>query len=406
MRGEIAALEAAGFFAPCEPPIPTDAEFDRLLRRRYEAPWTKLELALSEVCNLACRYCYCGTCRDEVPNQGRMGEAVARAAINWLFAVSGRSKEVGITFFGGEPLMNKDVLLFAVSYSQRLAKLHGKKVFYSMTTNGTLIDDDVVSVIKRYNFGLMVSLDGPRERHDGQCPTRAGTGSFDLAVAGIRRLMARRKRVTVRCTMAHPAPDMMGLIRFFEEFGFSRIVLGRVFNPVYPSPCDLTPGDSAELERQMDEVVVPWMLAELKAGRTPRYFPFAAVLEEKKLEVEPISPFRCGACRGTTTVGADGTLYPCHRFVGMENWVVGTVADGPDVVKCQEFWRTYRELVREHCFGCWAYPYCKGPFPWEVARADGTFALSARNCAETKRWIMQGAWFEDLYAKEMKGTKV
>lgn len=235
LRGEIAALEAAGFFAPCEPPIPTDAEFDRLLRRRYEAPWTKLELALSEVCNLACRYCYCGTCRDEVPNQGRMGEAVARAAINWLFAVSGRSGEVGITFFGGEPLMNKDVLLFAVSYSQRLARLHGKKVFYSMTTNGTLIDDDVVSVIKRYNFGLMVSLDGPRERHDGQCPTRAGTGSFDLAVAGIRRLMARRKRVTVRCTMAHPAPDMMGLIRFFEDFGFSRIVLGRVFNPVYPS---------------------------------------------------------------------------------------------------------------------------------------------------------------------------
>ncbi len=236
LRGEIAALEAVGFFAPCEPPIPTDAEFDRLLRRRYEAPWTKLELALSEVCNLACRYCYCGTCRDEVPNQGRMGEAVARAAINWLFAVSGRSKEVGITFFGGEPLMNKDVLLFAVSYSQRLAKLHGKKVFYSMTTNGT--------------------------------------------------------------------------------------------------------------------------------------------------------------------------LYPCHRFVGMENWVVGSVADGPDVVKCQEFWRTYRELVRSHCFGCWAYPYCKGPCPWEVARADGTFALSERNCAETKRWIMQGAWFEDLYAKEMKGAKI
>ena len=272
LRREISALEESGFFEPCEQLIPTDAEFDRLLRLRYEAPWTKLELALSEVCNLACRYCYCGTCRGEVPNQGRMSETIARAAINWLFAVSGRSKDVGITFFGGEPLMNKKVLLFAVAYSQRLAKLHGKKVFYSMTTNGTLIDDDVIAVIKRYNFGLMVSLDGPKERHDGQCPTRTGTGSFDLAVAGIKRLMARRKRVTVRCTMAHPAPDMMSLIRFFEDFGFSRIVLGRVFNPVYPSPCDLTSEDSAELERQMNEVVIPWMLADLKAGRTPKYF--------------------------------------------------------------------------------------------------------------------------------------
>lgn len=393
LRREISALESVGFFELCEQMIPTDAEFDRLLRLRYEAPWTKLELALSEVCNLACRYCYCGTCRDEVPNQGRMSETIARAAINWLFAVSGRSKDVGITFFGGEPLMNKKVLLFAVTYSQRLAKLHGKKVSYSMTTNGTLIDDDVIAVIKRYNFGLMVSLDGPKGRHDGQCPTRAGTGSFDLAVAGIKRLMARRKRVTVRCTMAHPAPDMMSLIRFFEDFGFSRIVLGRVFNPVYPSPCDLAPEDFSELERQMNEVVIPWMLAESKAGRTPKYFPFLEVMEEKKLEAEPVLPFRCGACRGTTTVGANGTLYPCHRFVGMGNWVVGSVLDGPDVEKCQTFWRKYRELVKGHCFGCWAYSFCKGPCPWEVARSDGRFVLSDRNCEETKRWIMQGAWF-------------
>ena len=121
--------------------------------------------------------------------------------------------------------MNKEVLLFAVSYSQRLARLHGKKVFYSMTTNGTLLDDEVISVIKRYNFGLMVSLDGPKERHDRQCPTRAGIGSFDLAVAGIKKLMARRRRVTVRCTMAHPAPDMMHLIRFFEDFGFRGLFL-------------------------------------------------------------------------------------------------------------------------------------------------------------------------------------
>lgn len=404
LRDEIATLESVGFFVSCETPIPTDEEFDRLLRQRYEAPWTKLELALSEVCNLACRYCYCGTCRDEVPNQGRMSESVARAAINWLFAVSGRSKDVGITFFGGEPLMNKEVLLFAVSYSQRLAKIHGKKVFYSMTTNGTLIDDDVISIIKRYNFGLMVSLDGSKELHDKQCPTRTGAGSFDLAVAGIKRLMARRKRVTVRCTMAHPAPDMMNLIRFFEDFGFSRIVLGRVFNPVYPSPCDLTPEDSAELERQMNEIVIPWMLDELKAGRTPKYFPFSGVLEEK-LEAEPISPFRCGACRGTMTVGADGTLYPCHRFVGMKKWIIGTIWDGPDVERCKSFWREYHAMSRKHCFSCWAYQFCKGPCPWEVARADGSFIINERNCDEAKHWIMQGAWFESLYAKTMKGMK-
>ena len=398
LKHEIEVLREVGFFKPYRLPIPTDAEAEKLLAQRYSSPWTKLELALSETCNLACRYCYCGTCRDEIPNRGLMSEAVARQAINWLFAVSGKSKEINITFFGGEPLLNKPVLKFAIAYSQRLARLHEKKVFYSMTTNGTLLDEEVISLIKRYNFGLMVSLDGTKELHNGQCPTRGGKGSYDLAVAGIKKLMARRRRVTVRCTMAHPAPNMLKLIRFFDSFGFSRIVLGRVFNPVYPSLCDLDDGDFRELERQMNEEVVPWMLKELRSGRTPKYHPFSGVVEKRPVEEAgmPISPFRCGACRGTTTVGADGTLYPCHRFVGMKNWIVGSVSNGPDIHKCKDFWRKYRSFVKTKCFNCWAYPLCKGSCPWEVAQADGTFKLNESTCVETKTWLMQGAWFKSL----------
>ena len=268
-----------------------------------------------------------------------------------------------------------------------------------LTTNGTLLDDEIITIIKKYNFGLMVSLDGPKELHNSQCPTRGGEGSYDLAVAGIRRLMVRRRRVTVRCTMAHPAPNMMKLVHFFEDFGFTRIVLGRVYNPVYPSCCDLQKEDFADLERQMNTEVVPWMLEELKAGRTPKYFPFSGVVEKEKdaNPGEPISPFRCGACRGTTTVGADGTFYPCHRFVGMKEWVVGSVENGPDIEKCKSFWRRYHELVKENCFGCWAYPLCHDPCPWEVAQADGTFRLNRHHCEETMTWAKQGAWFEALY---------
>ena len=399
LADEIAKLRASGFFDASAVLVPDGRQFEFLLDKRYSTAWTKLELALSEACNLACRYCYCGTCREEVPNQGIMAESVARQAINWLFAVSGKSKDVHMTFFGGEPLMNKPVLKFAVAYSQKLASLHGKKVTYSMTTNGTLLDDEIITIIKKYNFGLMVSLDGPKGLHNRQCPTRGGEGSYDLAVAGIKKLMARRRRVTVRCTMAHPAPNMMELVHFFEDFGFTRIVLGRVYNPVYPSCCDLQKEDFDELERQMKAEVVPWMLEELKAGRTPKYFPFSGVVEKEKDEdpSEPISPFRCGACRGTTTVGADGTMYPCHRFVGMEKWIVGSIENGPDIDRCKDFWRKYRELVKEHCFSCWAYPLCHGPCPWEVAQADGTFKLNTHHCDETMTWFKQGAWFEALY---------
>ena len=128
LKEEFTKLETAGFFRPYAVPVHDEKEVERLLERRYDAPWTKLELALSESCNLACRYCYCGTCRDRVLNHGLMSEEVARQAINWVFAVSGQAKEMSITFFGGEPLMNKSVFKFAVAYSQRLAKLHGKKM--------------------------------------------------------------------------------------------------------------------------------------------------------------------------------------------------------------------------------------------------------------------------------------
>ena len=200
-----------------------------------------------------------------------------------------------------EPLLNKPILKFAVAYSQRLAALHGKSVFYSMTTNGTLFDDEIISIIKRYNFGLMVSLDGPKEIHDAQCPTSDGRNSYDMAVAGIRKLMTRRRMVTVRCTMAHPAPDMMRLIKFFDEFGFTRIVLGRVFNPVYSSSCDFTKEDFHAHERQMLEEVIPWIINEMRNGRKPKYNPFASILERQHCveNCKEITPFKCGACRGS-----------------------------------------------------------------------------------------------------------
>ncbi len=410
LEREIGLLEQTGFFSPVEITALPDEKFEQLLSARYNAPWNKLELAISESCNLACRYCYCETCRGVISSCGLMTEEVARQAINWLFAVSGKCDRISITFFGGEPLLNKPVLKFSVAYSQRLAALHGKSVFYSMTTNGTLLDDEIIAIIKRYNFGLMVSLDGPREIHDAQCPTCEGSNSYDMVVAGIRKLMARRRMVTVRCTMAHPAPDIMRLIKFFDEFGFTRIVLGRVFNPAYSSSCDFTKEDFHAHERQMVEEVIPWIINEMQNGRRPKYNPFAAILERQHCveKCHEITPFKCGACRGTTTVGADGTLYPCHRFVGMEKWRIGRVDVGPDYGKCKKFWRDYFDCVKRNCIDCWAYPICKGPCPWEIAKSDGSFCFNEFVCENTLSWIKMRAFFERRYGEETargKGCK-
>jgi len=390
---EVALVAKHGLFEAPDQTV-SDEAFERQLAQRYSMAWNKLELALAETCNLACQYCYCGTCREIVPNQGLMSESVARQAISWLFAMSGRSPEVSITFFGGEPLMNKPVLRFAIQYSQQLAKLHGKKVFYSMTTNGTLLDDEVIGYIKQYNFGLMVSLDGPPERHNAQCPTRGGGPSFDQAAAGIKKLMARRRSVTVRCTMTHPAPRMLDLIKYFEEFGFTRIVLGRAVNPMHPSPRDFTEEDFAECERQEREELIPWMLDKLAKGEKPKYFPYASFIAEQEKGEPPAkaSPFKCGACRGTTTVGADGTLYPCHRFVGLPAWKIGHIANGPDLDKCKQFWRDYRQATSSKCEGCWLLSQCKGPCPWDIAHTDGSFSLPQTHCASVKRYTELSAY--------------
>jgi len=400
---EFAAVAGEDFFSVPDYRIPGE-ELERQLVQRYAVLWTRLELALAETCNLACKYCYCSSCRD-MENQGLMSEVVARKAIDWLFMKSGNAKELGITLFGGEPLLNRDVFQFVMEYSDARAKETHKTIRYTMTTNGTLLDDMAIHYIKKHNFGLMVSLDGPPEIHDAQCPFRDGRGSFDAAAAGIKRLMKRRKRVTVRCTMSNRRPRMVDLIRFFEEFGFSRIVLGRVVSPVRPTPLDCTEDTLAEFSRQEETEVLEWIFDEFKAGRKPKYFPYDTFIRERAKPREGEQPglsiFRCGACRGTMTVGADGRLYPCHRYVGMQQFVIGDIDTGPDIEKAKDYWRRYYHAIRSRCESCWARTLCEGPCPWEISSADGEFVNPHRHCAYTYRYYHRAAYVHYRLQREL-----
>jgi len=389
---DVAKLEDAGFFEPADPLDKEDGEFEAELDGRFSGPCNTLVLSVASGCNLACRYCYCGTCRDELPDKGLMSEETALRAVDGLFASADPGADVRVTFFGGEPLLNKPVVRRVVARCNELAAARGRRAGYSMTTNATLVDDETADLIVENNFGLMVSLDGPQPLHDGQCPTRAGGGSFALAAAGIRRLMERGAKVTVRCTMAHPAPDAMELIRFFSEFGASRVVLGSVYNPAFPSACDFTEEDDRAFRRCVGEKVIPWMVSERAAGRTPIYDPFDEIgeFQGEECHADKVPGLRCGACHGAMAVAPDGALYPCHRFVGMEKWSLGRLDRGPDKERCTAFWRDYRAATRKTCASCWAYRICGGPCPWEVARPDGTFGMVPRLCEDTRAWIRQG----------------
>lgn len=401
---EVMELEKEGFFEPTDEPILDNGEFETELAKRLSSPRNSVMLSVASGCNLACRYCYCGVCRDKIPNQGLMTEDTARRAVDALLAAADPGQGVRITFFGGEPLLNKGLIRSVVDRCDTLAAARGTSASYSITTNATLVDDEIAELIANRNFGLMVSLDGPQDLHDSQCPTRDAQGSYGLATAGIRRLMAHCGRVTVRCTMAHPAPNAMRLIRFFTDFGFARIVLGTVRNPTFPSDCDFTADDDREFDRCMEEEIIPWMLAEKAAGREPIYDPFGEIAEFQGEQEHPekVPPFRCGACHGAMAVGPDGTLYPCHRFVGMDAWAIGQVESGPDRRRCMDFWRRYRACMKNPCARCWAYRVCGGPCPWEIARADSTFEMADSLCRETCKWIQHGVY----YLSQLKSTSI
>ncbi len=352
---------------------------------------TKIELYLAEACNLRCRYCYVAD--NGALNNGLMPWEVARQAVDLVFRRAGRAEQIGITFFGGEPLLNKPVLRETIRYSQQLAAERGIQVGYSMTTNATLLDDELIDTIKHYNFGLMISLDGPKEVHDAMRPFADGRGSFDQATRNIRRLMERRRSVTVRCTLSNRCLDRPAIVRFLEEFGFSRVAMSRCSGRSGRlGRYDIGPEDNAILKAQ-DDYFIDRLFRQLDQGERIRFNPWAGAI--RNIHDKQNRRMRCGVGRGCTTVGIDGKLYPCHRYVGMEPYVLGHVSTGIDREKYAGYLAGYF-TTKAHCEHCWAINICGGYCPWFVSQEDGSF-LPPQDwwCDEVRSWLEQSVWLYD-----------
>jgi uncharacterized protein len=390
VMGELHWLEQKGLF---HGPLYTyDAQDNEdYIQRLTRMSTNKIELYLAEACNLRCRYCYVDA--NDALSGGLMPWEVAKQAIDLVFHRAGNAREIDITFFGGEPLLNKPVFREAVRYSQQLGADQGKVVRYSMTTNGTLLDDEIIDYIKRYHFGLMVSLDGPKEVHDRVRPFADGRGSFDVAARNIKRLMQQRRSVTVRCTLSNRCLDWIGIVKFLEDFGFTRLAMSRCTGKSYClGPYDIGPEESTVLRAQ-DDYFIEHLFQQLDRGEQIRFNPWATAL--RNIHDRQNRRLRCGVGRGCTTVGVDGRLYPCHRYVGMENYVLGHVSTGIDQEKFAAYLRSYFE-TKKKCETCWAINICGGYCPWYVSHDDGT-CLPPQDwwCEEVRSWYEQGIWLYD-----------
>ena len=371
--------------------IYTDAENEAYIQKLTRMGTNKIELYLAEACNLRCRYCYVNA--HEALNNGLMPWEIAKQAVDLVFARAGRADSVNITFFGGEPLLNKPVLKQVIAYSQELGQAQGKRVGYSMTTNATLLDDEIIALIKRYNFGLMISMDGPPDVHDAMRPLANGQGSFELTARNVKRLMQRRSSVTVRCTLSNQYLDRPRIVQFLEDFGFTRVAMSRCTGTVDGlGPYDVGPEENVTLQAQ-DPYFIQRLFEQLERGERIKYNPWASVV--RHIHDMQSRRMRCGVGRGCTTVGIDGRLYPCHRYVGMDAYVLGHVSTGIDREAFTRYLRGYFSTKRK-CESCWAVNLCGGYCPWYVSSADGTFPYPEDWwCDEIRHWYEMGIWMYD-----------
>jgi uncharacterized protein len=330
-----------------------------------DPPLHALSLAIAQKCNLGCAYCYA--------QQGEFGGVAknmtrdtADQAVDLLVSGAVPGARLNLAFLGGEPLVNRTVLQAVTRRAAELAQRRGLTMTFSITTNGTLLTEADAQFFEEYGFAVTVSLDGPAEVHDRLRPYKSGRGSFYRIMANVRPLLAmqRRMQVSARITVT---PRNLALRDTLEQF------LAEGFHSVGFSPL-LRAADVGE-EMQADTLEV--MLGEMiDCGReferqslAGKRYAFANMLNAmKEIARGTHRPYPCGAGAGYLGVSADGDLAACHRFVGDEDGMMGTLAGGVDRQR-QANWLAERHVHRqEPCRACWARYLCGGGCHHEVIR--------------------------------------
>jgi len=327
-------------------------------------PVHALSLAVAQKCNLGCVYCYA--------QQGQFGGGaknmplpVAEKAVDMLIGAAAPGARLNLAFLGGEPLANRTVVQAATTRAARFAKSRGLTLTFSITTNGTLVNEADADFFEAYGFAVTVSLDGPRETHDALRPYKSGAGTFDTVMRNLRPLLARQRRMQVSARVTVTPGNNVNLRRTLDDFiaaGFHSVG----FSPMLSSPNGNGEMHAADLEIMLGEMIECGREFERRSLAGERY-PFANMLNAmKEIKRGTHRPYPCGAGAGYLGVSADGDLAACHRFVGDAEGAMGSLFTGVDEQRRAD-WLAERHVHRQQpCNECWARYLCGGGCHHEV----------------------------------------
>ena len=350
---QVAALRDAGkLFSP-----DTFEPMAGKLKEKTAGVVKALCLHIAHTCNLNCSYCFASQGKYH-GDRAVMSFEVGKRALDFLVENSGTRHNLEVDFFGGEPLMNFDVVKQLVAYARSIEKEHNKNFRFTLTTNGVLIDDDVIDFANREMSNVVLSLDGRKEIHDRFRVDYAGKGSFDKIVPKFQKLVEARggKNYYMRGTFTHANPDFLEDIKTMLDLGFTELSM---------EPVVCAPGDPAELTDEDMEIVKDQYekLAELMLERHREGRPFTFYHYMIDLTGGPCIYKRISGCGSGTeymAVTPWGDLYPCHQFVGDEKFKLGNIYDGVTNTEKQGEFAACNVYARPECRDCWARLYCSG----------------------------------------------
>ena len=326
-------------------------------------------LHVAHTCNLNCEYCFASQGKYH-GERAIMSFEVGKRAIDFLVEHSGSRRNLEVDFFGGEPLMNWQVCKDIVAYARSIEKEKNKNFRFTLTTNGMLVDDDVIEFANRECHNVVLSLDGRKEIHDRLRRDYAGKGSYDTIVPKFQKFAEARggKDYYMRGTFTHNNVDFTNDIFHMADLGFTELSM----EPVVCDPSDpsaLTEEDLPKLFEQYELLAVD-MLRRKREGKPITFYHYMIDLRNGPCIYKRISG--CGSGTEYMAVTPWGELYPCHQFVGDEKYSMGNIWDGVTNEAVRDQFKNCNVYARPECKDCWAKLYCSGGCAANAYHATGS----------------------------------
>lgn len=385
---QIEELKAAGqLFAP-----DTFAPMAGKLKEKTSGVVKALCLHIAHTCNLNCSYCFASQGKFH-GERAVMSFEVGKQALDYLIENSGSRRNLEVDFFGGEPLLNFGVVKQLVAYARSVEKEKGKNFRFTLTTNGMLIDDNVIDFCNREMSNVVLSLDGRKEVHDRFRVDYAGRGSWDTVVPKFRKLVDARggKNYYMRGTFTHANPDFLNDIKAMLDLGFSELSMEPVVC-AKDDPSALTDSDIEIVLSQYEELA-KLMLERERAGKPFTFYHYMVDLTGGPCIYKRVSG--CGSGTEYMAVTPWGDLYPCHQFVGDEKFRLGNIWDGVTNKEIQDEFRACNVYAHPECADCWAKLYCSGGCAANAYHATGRInGVYESGCRLFRKRMECAIWLE------------